>query len=49
MIEDDLVDFPIDLDSRYATLEWTVGDVSSGRLTFVLRSSKITLVLALLE
>lgn len=40
IFEDDLVDFPIESSSRYLTFEWTVRDLSSGRLTFAIRSSK---------
>lgn len=39
-IEEDLVDFPIHSAGTKLTFRWSVISVSSGRLTFVLRSSK---------
>ena len=43
IFEDDLVDFPIESANRYLTFEWTVRAVSSGRLTFAIRSSELLL------
>ena len=39
-IEEDLVDFPVVSQLRYMTVRWKVDGISSGRLTFVVRSSK---------
>jgi len=39
-IEEDLVDFPVVSQLSVMTIRWKVDGISSGRLTFVLRSSK---------
>lgn len=39
-LEDDLPDFPVVSQLTYMTIRWTVAGVSTGRLAFVIRSSK---------
>ena len=38
-IDEDLVDFPVVSQLSVMTIRWKVDGISSGRLTFVLRSS----------
>ena len=40
-IEEDLVDFPVVSQLNYMTICWKVDGISSGRLTFVVRSSML--------
>jgi len=40
MIDEDLVDFPVVSQLDVMTIRWKVNGVSSGRFTFVVRSSK---------
>lgn len=40
MIDEDLVDFPIVSQLTHVTVRWKVSGVSSGRFTFVVRSSE---------
>jgi len=39
-IDEDLVDFPVVSQLTFMTIRWTISGIASGRLTFVLRSSK---------
>ena len=39
-IEEDLPDFPVESQDQYLTIVWDIRAVSSGRFTFVVRSSK---------
>jgi len=41
-IEEDLVDFPVVSQLNVMTVRWKVDGISSGRLTFVVRSSKFS-------
>ncbi len=41
MIEDDLVDFPIESSARFLTVRWVVNGIATGRFAFVVRSSML--------
>ena len=40
-IDDDMIDFPVVSQLNYLTVRWKMSGISSGRLAFVLRSSKL--------
>lgn len=44
-IDEDLVDFPVVSQLNVMTIRWKVDGISSGRLTFVVRSSKSVFLL----